>query len=175
MSSWLGSLQLSCYAECFSRAGYSSLDSVQSITADDLTCIGVVSPRHQQILVNAIRHLCTSHFVWTTCLLSAHEPEVMCSYADPRAQDLGCGRATHRRQALDKPTRWDFIRWHWWRSYRIHPRDDNYKNRLGAEPRDHVPDTRGGATVLKVGGGTILLAPLAHFWPVGGTKYCLDS
>ena len=43
---------------------------------------------------------------------------------------------------------------------------------------------RGGATVLKVGGGDkfcerskqkIFFDPPPTFWPVGGAKYCLDS
>ena len=33
---------------------------------------------------------------------------------------------------------------------------------------------RSGATVLKVGGGQILRAP-PTFWPVGETKYCVDT
>jgi len=57
VDAWLRSLQLNCYSECFRRAGYSSLDTIRTVTANDLVSIGVVSAHHQQILLNAIRQL----------------------------------------------------------------------------------------------------------------------
>jgi len=78
---WLRSLQLSCYSECFRHAGYSSLDTVRSVTANDLVSIGVVSAHHQQILLNAIRQL-SLYYIWTIHLLVNC---CICSGADPGA------------------------------------------------------------------------------------------
>ena len=56
---WLRSLQLAHYSAHFRRAGFSSLDTIRcsAISVDDLTRIGITSPDHRQILLDAIRRL----------------------------------------------------------------------------------------------------------------------